>query len=306
MESNVWFLFERAILGKQGLIRAKESLSNNIKNAEMKKNYKDLRNTKNLGFLLLRSSITKLKELPQDSIDYVITDPPYGHSIQYGELLYLWGAWLNLPDEYKTIFKDEIVVNSRQKKDLDDYEELLYQAFKKVYSVLKPGRYCTITFHNPSLTIRNVLYRSVIRAGFNFEQVIYQKPARASAKSLLQPIGSQSGDYFFRFKKPEKKIDSMYSPINEQELEKWIIQIVADIITTKGEPMPFNQIQNSLDPILYKKLYDAKLLMTFNPRSVKEIMKENIGKVFQFQDTSSDKISEKKNHYNLWTVIKEK
>jgi DNA modification methylase len=306
MESNVWFLFERAIQGKQGLIRAKKDLSTNIKNAEIKKNYKDLRNTKNLGFLLLESSITKLNELPQNSIDYVITDPPYGHSIQYGELLYLWGAWLNLLDEYKTIFQDEIVVNSRQKKDLDDYEELLYQAFKRVYLVLKPGRYCTITFHNPSLTIRNVLYRSVIRAGFNFEQVIYQKPARASAKSLLQPAGSQRGDYFFRFKKPEKKIASIYSPVNKQKLERWIIQIVVNIITTKGKPMPFNQIQNSLDPILYKKLFDTKLLMTFNPRGVEEIMKENIGKIFQLQDNSSEQISEKKKHYNLWTVIKEK
>ncbi len=306
MESNVWFLFERAILGKQGLIRAKKDLSNSIQKTEIRKNYDDLLNTKNPGFLLLELSIIQLNDLPPNSIDYVITDPPYGHSIQYGELLYLWGAWLNIVDKYKTIFLNEIVVNSHQNKDLDDYEELLHQAFKKVYLVLKPNRYCTVTFHNPSLTIRNVLYRSVIRSGFHFEKVIYQEPARASAKSLLQPAGSQSGDYFFRFKKPEKKISSVYNPITKQELEKWIIQIVAKIITAKGEPMAFNQIQNSLDPILYKKLFETKSLMTFNPRSVEEIMKENIGKAFQLQDNSSEQFPKKKKQFNLWTVIEKK
>ena len=305
MESNVWFLFERAILGKQGLIKAKEDLSTNIKNIELKKSYIDLIKSKNLGFILLEKSITQLNDLPQNSIDYVITDPPYGHSIQYGELLYLWGAWLNILDRYKTILQNEIVVNSRQNKDLADYEEMLYQAFKKVYSVLKPGRYCTITFHNPSLTIRNVLYRSVIRAGFHFEKVIYQLPIRSSAKSLLQPAGSQSGDYFFRFKKPVHNNPLAFNPISKEELEKWVIQMVVDIITANGEPMAFNQIQNCLDPILYQKLFESKSLMAFNPRSVEKIMKDHIGKVFQVKTTPSTQSSAGKNQEKLWFIFNE-
>ncbi len=148
-----------------------------------------------------------------------------------------------------------------------------------------------------------MLYRSVIRAGFHFEKVIYQAPARASAKSLLQPDGSQSGDYFFRFRKPVKENLTIYNPINKEELERWIIHIIKDIIRAKGEPMAFNQIQNSLDPILYKKLHESKSLLTFNPRKVEKIMKDNIGKVFKLQTSSSKKPSKKKNQTSLWAVI---
>jgi len=28
--------------------------------------------------------------MPEESVDYVFTDPPYDASIQYGELSYLW------------------------------------------------------------------------------------------------------------------------------------------------------------------------------------------------------------------------
>jgi DNA modification methylase len=303
MESNVWILFERAILGKQGLIKAKNDLAEKIKNIEMKKDFNELQLEKKPAFLITQANIAQLNEIPNDSIDYVITDPPYGHSIQYGELLYLWGAWLNLLDKYSDTLQDEIVVNSRQNKDLADYENLLYQAFKKVYLKLKPGRYCTVTFHNPSLTIRNVLYRSVIRAGFHFEKVVYQTPARASAKSLLQSAGSQSGDYFFRFKKPLKEKIIIYKPISKEELEKWIINIIRKILLSKGEPMAFNQIQNSLDPILYDKLHKSKSLLTFNPRSVEKIMKDNSGKVFQIQISSSNQASKEKYQVKEWKLF---
>jgi hypothetical protein len=302
MESNVWSLFARAIFGKQGLIKAKKDLSKHIENVEMKKSYDELQNTKSPAFLLLKSDITQLDKLPPNSIDYVITDPPYGHSIQYGELLFLWGAWLNLLDIYNDTLQQEIVVNSRQHKDLVDYEEMLFQAFKKIYSALKPGRYCTVTFHNPSLTIRNILYRSVIRAGFHFEKVIYQAPARASAKSLLQPSGSQSGDFFFRFRKPLKEYTIDYTPISEKELENWITKIIFDIIKAKGKPMAFNQIQNTLDPVLYNKLHESTSLMTFNPRRVEKIMKENIGELFQLKSLSSNQ-PQAKNNSKYWYIV---
>ena len=131
----------------------------------------------------------------------------------------------------------------------------------------------------------------------------YQTPARASAKSLLQPRGSQSGDYFFRFKKPSSKNPTIYRSINEQQLEKWIIQIVVDIIRAKGEPLTFNEIQNSLDPALYNKLHESKALMTFNPRSVEKIMKENIGRIFQLIIPKPKESSGGKSQTRLWNIL---
>jgi adenine-specific DNA methylase len=301
MESNVWELFERAIIGKQGLLRAKNGLKQKMKEISGVSNFIDLQNTRSPAFLLIKSNINQIESIPANSIDYIITDPPYGHSIQYGELLYLWGSWLNLIESYNEILQNEIIVNSKQNKDLLCYENLLTRAFQRLYAVLKPEKYCTVTFHNPSLAIRNILYRSVIQSGFLFENVNYHPPARASAKSLLQPSGSQQGDYFFIFKKPLKEEKRIYNPITKDELEKWIVKIVKTIITEEGTPMPYNQLQNKLDPILYKKLYESMLLLTFKPREVKKILTKYIGSEFLLLKGSHPKSSGKM----LWGVLQE-
>ena len=300
MESNVWFLFKRAILGKQGLLRAKKDLEQNITKKDEVQTFNDLLLGSKNKFLLIRSSIHRLNAIPPNSIDYVITDPPYGHSIQYGELLFLWGTWLNLFDNYHDLFSDEIVINHKQDKSLEEYESLLYEAFKKILKVLKPGKYCTVTFHNPSLAIRNVLYRSVIQAGFTFIEIKYHPPARPSAKSLLQPAGSQQGDYYFLFKKPLLPQDTTYHPITKVELENWIVKIVKGILKAEGEPMPYNHLQNLLDPILYQKLNEANLLLSFNPKSVKKFLFKHVGKEFQLIEEEKENIRTKKSEENLW------
>ncbi len=277
MESNVWQLFERAVMGKQGLYRAKKDLKLKIKHVKEVDSFEELQEATLPSFLLLNSNITQLELIPQNSVDFIITDPPYGHSIQYGELLYLWGAWINILEGYNDILRNEIIVNSRQNKDLAIYEHLLGQAFHKIYSILKREKYCTVTFQNPSLSIRNILYRSVIQTGFLFERIVYHPPARASAKSLLQPVGSQQGDYFFIFKKPLTEVKRIYHPITSEELEEWIIEIVKDILTAEGKPLPYNQLQNQLDPFLYKKLYESNLLLAFNPKEVKKTLMKFIG-----------------------------
>lgn len=284
MESNVWSLFERAIRGRQGLIKAKNSLPKDFKDNKEAASFEQLVEENQQMYLLLNSSVNALKDIKEDSIDYVITDPPYGHSIQYGELLYMWGSWLKLMNNFEEIEKAEIINNPRQKKDDEKYEKMLGEAFERIYQVLKPDGYCTVTFHNPSLKYRNILFRSVLLAGFEFEKIIYQPPPRASAKSLLQPFGSQRGDYFFRFKKPKEKREESYKPIEPKQVEKLIVNITKQILIEKGSPTQYSDIQNSLDPLLYEELKKSGLLMDFNPEDVEKTLGRYLGKVFRLVD----------------------
>jgi len=285
MESNVWMLFERAILGRQGLIKAKKDVSSKFKDKKETSNFKQLIDKNYQSeYMLIHDSIIRLETIPPDTIDYVITDPPYGHSIQYGELLFMWGSWLQLMDGFDEIAREEIINNPRQKKDDTTYEKMLTEAFKKIYRLLKPERYCTVTFHNPSLKYRNILFRSVLQAGFEFENIVYQPAPRASVKSLLQPFGSQRGDYFFRFKKPKRKREMSYKPLKEEDLEQLIINIIKRILIEKGEPTLYSDIQNSLDPILYEELRKTGFLMEFNPVDVEKTLKKYVGGIFQLVD----------------------
>ncbi|MHA2247407.1 MAG: DNA methyltransferase [Candidatus Hodarchaeales archaeon] len=303
MESNVWNLFVRAVKGRQGLIKAKSSLPEVFKDKKETTSFDQLVKGKLYDYLLLQSSIITLEGIKDNSIDYVITDPPYGHSIQYGELLYMWGCWLQLMDNFDEIVKEEIIKNPRQKKDDIEYEHMMKRAFKKIYQVLRPEGYCIVTFHNPSLKYRNILFRSVLLAGFEFEKIVYQPPPRASAKSLLQPFGSQRGDYFFRFKKPKFMKEKSYIPVEAKRIEELIVEITKRIIKERGEPTHYSEIQNLLDPILYEELKKSDSLMDFNPESVEKILRQYVGKVFQLVDMDIRRIGNQNLRGKGWWLI---
>ena len=287
MESNIWRLFSRAITGKQGLISAKRDLKQSLDKIQYKSNINEIfqhRNSEIPIYTLINSSLEKLKIIPNESIDYVITDPPYGHSIQYGELLYLWAAWLNLIEEYTTTLSQELIENSRQNKTIKDYENYLFKIFKEIFRVLKPSKWLTVTFHNPQLKYRAILYRCAIFSGFALEEILYQPPARPSAKSLLQPFGSLTGDYFFCFKKPKIPFNKNFQLITEEQFEKIVVKMVCKIIKDYKIPIPYIVIQNSLDPLLYKKLYEHDMILTFHPKTIETILSKYIGKKFVLTD----------------------
>ena len=94
--------------------------------------------------------------MPDESIDYIFTDPPYDASIQFGELSYLWVSWLKLDENYlENLIANEIVRNERQEKDFTVYHSLLSNSFQKMFKVLKQNEYLTVTFHNPTFKVRN-------------------------------------------------------------------------------------------------------------------------------------------------------
>ena len=52
-------------------------------------------------------------DLPDQSIDYIFTDPPYADAVQYGELNFVWESWLG---DAPSWHGDEIVVNRSRGK----------------------------------------------------------------------------------------------------------------------------------------------------------------------------------------------
>ncbi len=304
MESNVWLLFKRAIHGKQGLIKAKKYLRNQELEPNESPTLEKLFTSNIHNFYLIQDTLDDITELKPESVDYVITDPPYGYSIQYGELLFMWGAWIGISNEFQDYIKKEIVINPRQKKDERLYEEMLLKVFKRIYFVLKPSKYCTVTFHNPKLKFRNILVRTALTAGFNLEKIIYQPPSRPSAKSLLQPFGSLDGDYFFRFKKAIPDYTSETNEIDELELENLIIEKVKEILIERAEPTHYTFIQNALDPLLYYALKKKGQILGFQPESVEKILQKYEGRVFELVPIKFRKIGTKELIQKAWWLKK--
>jgi len=180
-------------------------------------------------------------KFPPESVDLIITDPPYGDSIQYYELSKLWNEWLGFSSSYEK----EIVINSRQEKGLAYYQSELKQAFQKCYKLLKPERYLIVTFHNSSFEIRNALISAILAAGFELQHILFQIPPRRSLKAYLHPKGTPIGDYYIRFYKG--KSGQVTRQIPEERIIPAVREILINILKDRGEPTPLLWIANLID-----------------------------------------------------------
>jgi len=105
----------------------------------------------------------RLTQLPDKSVDYIFTDPPFGANINYSEMNLIWESWLG---EY-TDTTSEAIVNRFQGKGYADYTTLLTEAFRECRRVLKDGAWMTVVFHNSSSHAWTAIQDSIRGAGFD-------------------------------------------------------------------------------------------------------------------------------------------
>lgn len=250
-EINAWNCFEQRF---NKILRGKTE-SNEVIGKFFKegKKFEDL--LKDANVLILNQSALDLHLIPSNSVDYVFTDPPYGDSVPYLELDYMWASWLR----FEPNFDEEIIISNspvRNKRSEEEYARMLTQAFKEVFRVLKPNHYCTVTFHNADVGVYNSVIKSIVLTGFELDKILYQPPSRPSAKTLLAPYGSAEGDYYIRFKKPDISRQSANEKhVDMLRFEKIVIQAVKEIIAERGEPVTYNDILKSIYIELDKEGY---------------------------------------------------
>lgn len=100
--------------------------------------------------------------IPDETVDYVFIDPPFGDNLMYSELSFIWEAWLKC----KTNNGEEAIINSSQNKGLLEYQRLITECFREFYRVLKPGRWMTVEFHNSKNAVWNAIQEALLQAGF--------------------------------------------------------------------------------------------------------------------------------------------
>jgi len=274
MESNVWMLFESAVLGKQGLLKGKEDAARQVTSWKRARNAMELADCANI-LAEAANALELTKIVPPNSVDYIFTDPPYGGAIQYLELSTLWAAWLGMDLDHA----DEITISGQQGKDFDYYHKMLKSAFREMYIVLKPGRYLTVTFHSTEIGVWNSIIRAVVLAGFDLEKIVYQPPARASAKGLLQPYGSAVGDYYIRFRKPEAEKAPSEREIESETYEREVVWAAKGIIEERGEPTIFQRILNGIMVDL-----EGGRNVPLGARNIEDVLKDHVGKEFELID----------------------
>ena len=137
-----------------------------------------------------RTSVRKspaqlLAHIPDSSVHYVFTDPPFGSNIFYADSSFLWEAWLD--DQTDTTH--EAVVHQSQRaehggKTLQDYEKLMAEAFVEIARVLRPNGWASVMFHNSSDEVWSALVRAIETADFEIVTAVAFDKSQASFKGL--------------------------------------------------------------------------------------------------------------------------
>ena len=125
---------------------------------------------------LLRCSDSRnLSFIPNESVDLVLTDPPYGANVMYSELIDFFHVWNYKSSLAKDIGfieplspkSNEIIVNSVAEKDFNYYQNGITSVFSECYKKLKSSGYLVFSFHDKSLDSWLAVFESIHNAGFS-------------------------------------------------------------------------------------------------------------------------------------------
>jgi DNA modification methylase len=151
--------------------------------------------------LISTQTATELSAIVSNSVDYIFTDPPYAGNVQYGELNFVWEAWI----DFDTRWHDEEIIVSRTRGITDiDWTRMMYQSMQECYRILKPGRWLSLCYHDTSEGTWQFVQDLMTEVGFIPEQSDSALFIDAGQKSYNQLIAEKvtRRDLVINFRKP--------------------------------------------------------------------------------------------------------
>jgi putative DNA methylase len=152
---------------------------------------------------LVCASATELLGLKRESVDAVITDPPFGGLLHYSELSDFFYVWLRLalrkgyPDlfeaEYVPKALEAVANRARQPENANSfYQRILTDCWHEAHRVLKAGGILAFTFHHSEDEPWVGVLESLFDAGFYLEATY---PIRSDETKGDGEFGSKTIEY---------------------------------------------------------------------------------------------------------------
>jgi predicted RNA methylase len=178
------------------------------------------------GVVAISTGTAARIDVPDNSVDYIFTDPPFGENIYYADLNFLVEAWHRV----FTDVRPEAIVDRKKNKNLLDYEQLMQVCLKKYYDVLKPGRWMTMVFHNSSNAVWAAIQEALSGAGFVVADVRTLDKQQGSYRQITSTAVKQ--DLVISAYKPNGGLEGRFA------LEKGTEDGVWDFVRTHLRQLP--------------------------------------------------------------------
>jgi DNA modification methylase len=239
-EINVWNCF---INKYRKILKAKKAQKNTKYTLEPAKSFEEIGQNKKNVLLLCDSAAKALQGVPDNSVDYVITDPPHGNRMPFLEQSMMWNGWLRKDVNYE----DEIVISDSpdRKKGIDDYYRLLAIVFQNIERILKPNKHFSLIFNSlDDETWINLvkLLNSLKLDLVSIETLGY------SANSVVQDNrnGGLKTDFIFTYKKNPLRVEEPIKLFSVKEHRDFFVNIIDKYISDAENGLEIYQILNKL------------------------------------------------------------
>ena len=187
------------------------------------------------GQVVSTQSANCLPNIPENSVDYIFTDPPFGHNFDYSELNFFWEAFLSV----FTSQTSEAIVSTSQKKGVEEYRHLMEACLQEYYRVLKPGHWITVEFSNTKAAVWNAIQTALERCGFVVANVASLDKKQHSFKAVMTPTAVKQ-DLIITAYKPNGGLEERFEQEAETEEGVW------DFVRTHLKYLPVTKHQGAL------------------------------------------------------------
>ena len=154
--------------------------------------------------------------LPDASIDYIFTDPPFGENIYYADLNQLVEAW----HQVRTEAAEEAIIDQAKKKGLSQYQDLMRNSFREYYRVLKPSRWMTVVFHNSHNSVWNAIQEAMSSVGFVVADVRILDKQQSSYRQVTG-LTAVKKDLVISAYRPSEQLEEIFQGATGSEASAW-------------------------------------------------------------------------------------
>ena len=188
-------------------------------------------------------------DLPNSSIDYIFTDPPFGENIYYADLNQVIESWHGV----FTDVQSEAIIDRVRGKGLHEYQALMRRSFSEYFRVLKPGRWMTVVFSNSRASVWNAIQLALQQAGFVVAEVSALDKKQGSFKQVTSTTAVRQ-DLAISAYKPNGGLEQRLGERGAAPESAW------DFVQTHLRQLPVSKSKNGVLEIVVerdpRRIYD--------------------------------------------------
>lgn len=174
--------------------------------------------------------------LPDESVDLILTDPPYTDQVPYLEYNQLWYkvmGWKGFTDES---LEAELVVSDApsRNKDTDDFYNTFGIILDRISSALKINGYFILFYHSFDLKSWSAILNIMQEHGLAYCGQIPSETPRKSFKAILTPKGTLDGNYIVVFQK-RASVESHPFTGSIEDAKKLAVECASRIISERTD-----------------------------------------------------------------------